>query len=341
MSRKLSLVVCLMVLLLIPGPGICSSVNSWKATYKMATLAPNGISWAKQIDLIVLPVVDEVTNGNLTFKVYWGGVMGDDEDYIKKMRIGQLEGAGMSGQGSIIAIPEMSVMELPFLFENWAEVDYVKAKMAPVFDDIAEQHDYMVLAYIDQDFDLFFSSKYDMSRLDHFSRAKVVSWVGELEGEVLKSLGSTPIPVNMPEAPSAIRQGMGNMIIAPPAWSVGTQLYTVFKYISPLKIRYSPGLVLMTWKAFSDMPKVYRDRYYSVRSDVISRFCTAVREENDKCLEAQLKYGLQLVDMPPEEEKVLRQRTRAIWDDQADDQYPAELLEMILGYLEEFRGQQP
>ena len=337
MSKKMIFVVFFAVAFSFPGVSECAGPGGWSAKYKVATLAPDGVSWAKQIRLILIPEVDKVTEGNLTFKIFWGGVMGDDEDYIKKMRIGQLDIAGMSGQGSVLAVPEMAVMELPFLFDDWDEVDYVKSKMAPVFDDVARKRDYMVLAYIDQDFDSIFSVKYDMTKLEHFSRAKVVSWVGAIEGVVLEKIGATPIPVNMPEAPTSIRQGMGDMIIAPSAWGVGTQLYQIFKYISPMKIRYSPGLVLMTWDSFTAMPKKYRDEYYKVRGDIINRFCKAVRIENEKCLEAQVKYGLKVVDMDPADKQRMKELTREVWDEQADRLYPADLLDQVLEHLEEFR----
>jgi len=338
MSKKIMLACCLVFFFVCTSPCFCKETKGWSAKYKVATLAPDGVSWGKQVKIVLLPAVKKVTNGTLTFKVYWGGVMGDDEDYIKKMRIGQLDGAGMSGQGSLLAVPEMMVMELPFLFDNWGEVDHVKTKMAPVFDEIAEKHDYVAMAYVDQDFDRFFSSKYDMSKLEHFSQAKILTWVGDLEAAVLQSVGSTPIPVNMPETPSSIRQGMGNMIIAPAAWGVGTQMYTILKYVSPLKIRYSPGLVLFTYEAFMNMPKEYRDAYFRVRQGVIDEFCAAVRSDNEKCLAGMLKYGVKEVAMGPDDQKEFMKRTRKVWDEQADKLYPEELLEQLLEHLEEYRS---
>ena len=339
MKTKIGFIlVCMLFTLSFATSGFCSSAGDWTATYKVGTIAPKGVAWAIQMDKIVFPEVTKATDGNLTVKVYWGGVMGDDEAIIQKMRIGQLHGAGMSGYGCTLAIPEMSVMQLPFLFRNWEEVDYIKEKMAPIFDEIAKERDYMVIAYIDQDFDVFFSSKYDMSRITDFSQAKIISWSGALEGEVLKSIGAHPISVSMTEAPTSIRQGIGDTIIAPKAWAVGTQLYNVLKYVSPLNIRYSPSVMLLTWEAYEEMPKEYRDWFMTARPQIMKDFCIATREDNDKCLKALIEYGLSQVDMPAAGKAELTQMAKAVWEDQADQLYPAELLEQIVGHLDEFRS---
>lgn len=110
--------------------------------WKFGTLAPKGVGWARHINETVLPAVREATDGNLAIKNYWGGVMGDEEDYIRKMHIGQLQGAGMSGQGAVLVCPEMAVVELPFMFQNYDEVDYIKSKMKQTFDGIMRENGY-------------------------------------------------------------------------------------------------------------------------------------------------------------------------------------------------------
>ncbi|SHK71633.1 TRAP-type C4-dicarboxylate transport system, substrate-binding protein [Desulfatibacillum alkenivorans DSM 16219] len=337
-TKACFILVSLLIALSFAGSGLCSGPEGWSETYKVGTIAPKGIAWALQMDRIVFPEVAKATDGNLVIKVYWGGVMGDDEAIIKKMRIGQLHGAGMSGYGCTLAIPEMAVMQLPFLFSNWEEVDYVKEKMAPIFDEIARDHDYMVIAYIDQDFDVFFSSKYDMTKVEDFAQAKIISWSGPLEGEVLQAIGAHPIPVSMTEAPTSIRQGIGDTIIAPKAWAVGTQLYSILKYVSPLNIRYSPAVMLLTWDAYEQMPQDYRDRFMAVRPKIMRDFCLAAREDNDKCLNALIEYGIKQREMSPEEKAKLESMAHTVWEDQADQQYPAELLEQIQDHLEAFRS---
>ncbi|MEW5733689.1 MAG: TRAP transporter substrate-binding protein DctP [Thermodesulfobacteriota bacterium] len=318
-----------------------ASRAEWKDRWKLATLAPDGVGWARQIKAIVIPAIDRVTEKNLEIKVYWGGVMGDDSDYIKKMRIDQLQGAGLSGHGVTLAVPEMAVTELPFLFRNWAEVDYIKGRMRDTFDKIAKKNGYFMVAWIDQDFDRMYSVKHDMDSMEDISKIKALSWFGPMEEAVYKALGAVPVPIAMPEAPAAMRSGIGDTITAPAAWMVGTQLYSIAKHVSPLNIRYAPALIVMTANRWATMPQKYQDAYYACRDAVTQEFCQEVRKDNQKCFKAMLDYG---VTEKPASDKLIAEakaRTRPLYDKLANDLYPKELLDELLGYLQEYRKTHP
>ncbi|MFP4475137.1 MAG: TRAP transporter substrate-binding protein DctP [Desulfatibacillaceae bacterium] len=311
--------------------------KDYKWEWKMATLAPDGIGYAKQMKTHVFPVIEEETNGELKIKVYWGGIMGDDEDYVKKMRIGQLHGAGFSGQGSTIACPEMTVVELPFMFRNYDEVDYIKLKMRDKFDKILEKNGYRALAWTDQDFDQIYSSKYKLDSLNDFEKARFMTWYGPLEEELFKALGATPVPVNVPEATTSVRQGVVDAAIGPAIWVVGSQSYNIIKYVLPIKIRYSPGLCLVTMDAWNDLDEEYQKRFHEIRYDVEKAYVEAVRKDNEKALDALLRYGIREVKVPEDELAEIKTRSRKVWEELAGELYPKDVLHEMMANLEEYR----
>ncbi|SHK39417.1 TRAP-type C4-dicarboxylate transport system, substrate-binding protein [Desulfatibacillum alkenivorans DSM 16219] len=310
-----------------------------KYVWKYATLAPNGIGWAVHIQDLLLPMVQERTNGEVRLKIYWGGVMGDDEDILKKMRIGQLNGAGLSGQGVTMAVPEMTVLELPFLFRNYDEVDYIREQMMPEFDSLAEKHGLFLVGLIDQDFDQIYSVKYPMNKLENFEKSTFSCWYGDLEANMLKSLGASAVPVNVPEISTSLRQGVIDANIGPAIWQVGSQMYSVYKYVNTSKIRYSPALMIQRKEDFeaSEDVKAYKEALLQERSEFVKLFTERVRVDNQKCLDAMLKYGLILAQASDEDMKVIAARTRPVWDEMAGVLYPRELLDELLEHLAEFR----
>ena len=70
------------------------------ATLKIATLSPEGSDWMKVLRLSAKQI-EEKTSGNVKLKIYPGGVMGDDKAVMRKMRIGQLQGAVLTSGGSV------------------------------------------------------------------------------------------------------------------------------------------------------------------------------------------------------------------------------------------------
>jgi len=305
--------------------------------WKLATLAPDGVGWSSLIKEIFIPTIDRVTNGDVALDWFWGGIMGDDEDYIAKMRIDQLQGMGFSGAGFVMACPEGAVMELPFLFNNAEEVDYVKGKIRKQLEYYSEKNGFMLLFLVDQDFDQLYSVNSELRTPEDFMKSKFLTWYGPLENKVLKALGASPIPVNVPEVASSVRSGVCNAFIAPAIWTVGSQLYTVVKYVSPLRIRYSPAGAVVTVKAWNTLPSEYQMAVYKLRGDLEVVFNEEVRKSNKKCYNAMIGYGLKEVKMSQDEIKILRDKCIPVWDEFAGKTFPEKLLNDVLLYLNEFR----
>ena len=54
-----------------------------------------------------------------------GGVQGDEKDVLRKIKLGQLHAAGITGNGMTSIAPKVRVMDSPFLFKSYGEVDHV------------------------------------------------------------------------------------------------------------------------------------------------------------------------------------------------------------------------
>ena len=314
------------------------SVAGEKQVWKVGTLTPKGVGWAKQFEKIMLPAIHNATGNDLDVKIYWGGIMGDDEDIIAKMRAGQLQAAGITGQGAVMACPEFAAVELPFLFRDFAEVDYVREKLFPELDRLMQQRGFKLLLWLDQDFDQIYSVKWRFNDVDDFKKAKIMTWYGPLEEHLLKSLGASPIPVDIPELVPSLRQGVADTLIAPGLWMIATQLYPAVKYMVPIKLRYSPAVVIATLDAWNQLPETARQGITAVTPDVTRRFTLATRNDNEKAIVALEKYGIERIEPGPETMAAIKQESVKVWEEEADNLYPKDLLDKVLILLDEFRS---
>jgi TRAP-type C4-dicarboxylate transport system substrate-binding protein len=307
--------------------------------YKMGTLAPDGVGWAALIKEIVNPGILNVTNGQVKLDWYYGGTMGDDLDILAKMRNGQLHGGGFSGQGVVMACPEMALMQLPFLFHDYDEVEYVYSKLRPRIGQWFEKRGYHLIVLAEQDFDQLYSTKIEIKTPEDFRKSRVLTWYGPLEERSLKALGASPLPIRVPEVAASIRTGVCDTFISPAIWAVGTQMYTVMKYLNPMRIRYSPAAGLITLSAWNQIPKEMQVAIDNFAMSIEKDFRQKVRVGNEKCLKAMYKYGMKEVKMTPAEIDVLKKRLVPLWDEFAEKGYysNADLAE-VKGYLAEFRS---
>ncbi|MEW5735955.1 MAG: TRAP transporter substrate-binding protein DctP [Thermodesulfobacteriota bacterium] len=319
---------------------LCASASAApqeKTVWKIGTLAPRGIGWALQVENILYPAVARGSDDNLSLKVFWGGAMGSDAECLKKMESDVLQGAGLNAHGATLACPEFNVLKLPFLFENYDEVDFVRLRMLSSFDYYFTRHGLKLLLWVDQDFDQLYSTTSPMASLADFSKTRFVNWYGRLDQALFAALGAESIPVDIPEIASTIKSGRANSVIAPAIWMVGTQLYSVIRYVNPSQMSYSPAAIVVTLKAWDRLPASYRTRLWAMRDDLIKRFCAGTRADNVKCLDAMLEYGVKSETLTPQNLGEIRLRTRTVYPELADELYPTALLQELLRTLAEYR----
>lgn len=306
--------------------------------FKIATLAPKTVGWGKNIRTILHPAIKKHTQGQFRFKWFWGGILGNDDDYIRMMQAGKIDGAAFSGQGVILACPEMSVLELPFMFNNYAEVDYIRTKMAETFDMIAELHGYKIIAWTDQDFDNLFSTRWELSSLEDFKKAKFLSWYGTMEEKLLIKLGGHPQCVAIDKILSSFKTGATDTAIGPSLWVVATQAYSMVKYVNPMNIRYSPSVCFVTLKRWETMTRKLKETLYKFREEPLKAFRQKCRLDSKRALKAMSDYGIKFTSLPPSELQSLKKTCREFWFEYAGTDYSKELLEELLMHLAEFRA---
>ncbi len=321
--------------------GSSEAKKNAKYIWKAATLAPDGVGWAVHVKEMLVPAISKVTNGELYFDIYWGGIMGDEEDYIAKMRIDQIQATGVTGCGGAMICPEASIIGLPFLFKDYNEVDYVLSRLRPSLDKLFIKKGFKMLVLTDEDFTKVYSVKFKFNTLGDFSKSRFITWYGPMEAALLKTIGASPIPVNVPEITASMRAGVCDSFIAPAIWVVGSQLYTVLKYVNPINLRYSPVYIIVTLKAWNQLSAVYKKDLIAEVAKLEHIFSQKIRESNDKCYNAMIQYGVKEVVMLDEETEIIRKKAMPLWNELAGEGkgklYPKELLNEITGYLDEYR----
>ncbi len=117
---------------------VLSSVVSFPGhalTLKIATIAPAGTNWMKEMKKGA-KAIKKKTSNRVKIKFYPGGVMGNDQGVHRKIRINQLQGGAFSSSGMSSIDPSIQVLSLPMVFKSFEEVDLVRQ----VMDEKIKQH---------------------------------------------------------------------------------------------------------------------------------------------------------------------------------------------------------
>ena len=298
-----SLLLALVVMTWQPGEALAA-----KKTYiKLSTLAPEGSSWMIQMRLLGKELAKE-TQGEVKFKFYPGGVSGDEKDVIRKMRIGQVHAAGFTGVGLGEILPEVRVLDLPFLFKNDKEIQHIYEKMNDHFAARFEEKGYILLGWVPVGWIHFFS-KSDIRSLEDLRRTKAWMWEGDpLVASTYKGLGVSPHPLSVTDVLLSLQTGMIDTVYASPMGALALQWFTKTQSMSELRMGNATGGVLMTKRQFNKLSEKHQQAVQRISKKHLDRLVKKIQADNNKAIAVMKKNGLKTAPAPgPEElEKFLR-----------------------------------
>src|SRR3974390_1990238 len=108
----------------------CSVAAQAHVVIKLGTLAPNGSPWHTLLKEMGQKW-EQASGGKVKLRIYPGGVLGNEGDMIKKMRIGQLQAAALTTIGLHDISPDPQAVDVPMMVDSWPTLDYVMDRMAP------------------------------------------------------------------------------------------------------------------------------------------------------------------------------------------------------------------
>ncbi len=333
------LLVTLLALFLGPAPGLAE--RDEPVQVKFATLAPEGTTWMKVMRELAKEVEEE-SGGELHFRFFPGGVMGDEKDVVRKIRIGQLHSAGFSGVGLGEILPEVRILELPFLFLRYEEADFVRDRIEPRLRRGLEEKGFVLLGWAEVGFVNFFS-KHPIHRREDLAGRKIFMWAGDpLAKAYFDALDLAPIPLGVPEVLTSLQTGLVDTVYTSPLAAVALQWFTRVNYMTSLPVSNATGAVLMSKKVFDELSEETQMLLMSRARYHLDRLIRLTREENDRAVLVIQKEGIELLPLPPPEElEAFLDVGRSTWDRLAGDLFPKDLLEEVLDALAEYRASSP
>ncbi len=268
-------------------------------TFKIATIAPDGTNWMKQIRQGAQEVKKR-TNGRVKFRFYPGGIMGNDKSVLRKIKVGQLHGGALTGGGLTELFPDSQVYSLPFSFRSLAEVDYVRERMDPLILDGLYQNGYVSFGISEGGF-AYMLTKEPVTGVDDLKGKKV--WVPEgdrISRAAFEVFGISPVALPLTDVLTGLQTGLLDTVANSTVGAIALQWHSRVKYLSDTPLLYLYGTMVVKRKAFDKLSKADQAVVKEVMSDVFTRLNVQNREENEAAREALKQQGIEFVQSSPE-----------------------------------------
>ena len=319
---------------------VVSSFAYAETTLKIATLAPDSTTWMK-VMREGADTIEKRTEGRVKIKYYPGGVMGNDQAVLRKIRIGQLHGGAVTSGSLATIYPDAQIYSLPFEFKNLEEVKYVREHMDSTLIKGLEDKGLVAIGITNGGFAYFVGTK-EATGLDDLRNYKV--WIPQgdvVSASIFKTADISPIALPISDVYTALQTGLLDTVIGNPSSIIAFQWHTKVKYLTNSPIVFLVGMMVVDKKAFSKIEAADQ----SIVREVMMRQFKLLDDLNERddaqALEALAANGIEFLSPTSQEQQS--------WRDLADRTlkqlgetggYTVSRLQELRGYVKTFRGQQ-
>jgi TRAP-type C4-dicarboxylate transport system substrate-binding protein len=305
---------------------------------KFATLAPHGSTWLNIISDWA-NTVDKQSQGRLKIKLYGGGVSGDEPDVLRKIRFGQLQGGAMTGHGIGYIYSPARVLEIPFLFRSYDEVDHVRAQLMPEIREGFRQNGFELLGWMEVGFIQLFS-RTPIYSIDDMKKRRIWLWQGDPLGTAFfAASGISPIPLPITEVFSSLSTGLIDTTIAPPLGAIALQWFSQTPYMTNIPVMDGIGGLIVSRKFFDGLPKDLQELLRRTGEETGARLLVETRHDNEKSLAVLKQHGVTFTNEWKDKDAVIYDiRDRAAAMLAKDGYIPAPLFEKARRSLNDYRA---
>ena len=299
------------------------------ASLKIATLAPEGSSWMREMRAAG-DAVKTATEGRVELKFFPGGVMGNSDTVLRKIKLGQLNGGAFAASELTAVYPDVAVYGLPFIFADVDAVRRARAAIDPVIKAGFEKSG-MVAAGITGGGFIYLMSTRPIATQAEIRGTKV--WVpeGDIIGRIaFEEAGITPVSLALGDVYTSLQTGLIETVGNTTTGAVAFQWATKLKYMVDLPVSYTVGILSFDKKSLDRLSAEDRAAVIASVEAAFARLETLNAADDLATRETLKNEGIAIV--PPQQEAAQAWRgvgTRTMARMQSEGQLSAEILSVL------------
>jgi len=305
-------------------------------TVKMATLVPDGTSWAT----IIKEAAEnwkKISNGRVTVNIYWGGVSGDDPDVVRKMRLGTLHAGVLTSVGVAEIDKSVYALGVPMMYASYDEVYGVLEKMRPKLEASIENKGFIVLNWVDGGWVHYFTQK-PVATPDDLKKLKVFVWENDTDSiDIMKSLGFNPQPMPTAEIATALQTGRINAVPISPQVAVISQYYNYAKNMTDLNWELLLGATVVDKRVWNKIPADLHAPLRQVMQESGKKLRDEIRKRGERDVAEMKKRGLNIVPVDAKARDAWVKVTESAYPKIRDRIVGVEAFEEAMKYRNEYR----
>jgi TRAP-type C4-dicarboxylate transport system substrate-binding protein len=326
--------------LLITALVLLFSLPAHAVTLKIATVTPEGSQWMNDMRASAREI-EERTEGRVKIKYYGGGVMGNDQKVLSRIRLRSLQGGAFTPSALVSQYKDLNLYGLPMVFDSEEEAAYARSRLDERLSEGLEEAGWVNFGFAAGGFAILMSNT-PIRTLDDLKGKKV--WIPEgdnISRQSMEALSLTPVSLPLTDVLTGLQTGLIDIVAMSPVGALVLQWHTKVKYVTEIPLVYTLGFMAVDKGAFEKIDEADQAIVREVMEKTYRSFDKQNLIDNRDAFEALLNAGIESVPIDMDEyEKVQARLLKSNRQLGEQGLFTPELYDEMMSYVEEYRSEQ-
>lgn len=307
---KITLLLCLL---------FSANLFAKELTIKFGTIAPAGTPWADSLEEIKTRVGKE-SNNQIKIKTYLGGQLGGELEIMQKIRRGNIEGGGLTCAAIASIIPELDLLEVPYLFESSEEADFILDNyLLEPFKKLFEAKGFVMLTWAENGWRSIGHKTKMIKTPGDLKAVKIRSQESKVHLAFWKKLGASPVAIATPEVLPALQTGVVEAFDNTPLFTLAAEWQTAIKHYSVTNHIYQPAAVIYSKKFWDKLDANQKKILMGPGNGLAIDIRSNVRKLGDSLLTVLKESGVATYTLSPAEKDAFKKASEGLAEQTVKD----------------------
>ena len=262
-----------------------------KTVLKIASLVPENTAWGQALNAMSREW-SVATNGNVELIIYHGGIIGEEDDVVRKLRLNQIQGAVLTSLGINLISPEVMSLSTPFLIRNDEELTLALDTFKPELDVNISKAGFYMLVWAKAGWVKIFSRNPVLVPAD-LKRQKVgvPPTMPELI-QAFKTMGYQVVPQGYNDMLVGLNSGAIDAVYLSPVYVGALQLFGIAKHMTTLNLAPILGGIVLNQRGWRAVPDEYKPKLIEITRNIERNLSSSIQGLENDAIKTMTNYGL-------------------------------------------------
>ncbi|MFC1705576.1 TRAP transporter substrate-binding protein [Planctomycetota bacterium] len=305
---------------------------------RIGTIAPEGTPWSDKLTAIK-HAIERQAGSRIKVILYLGGRRGGGAELMDQLRRGKLQGAGLSAGEVAMVVPAFRVLELPYLFNTYEEVDYIIGEVIGKKLEEKALENGLHLAVWSENGWRSIGTKYKPVRtIEDVRGLKVRAQETDTNVWFWEALEARRVPIPIDEVLPALHTGVIHGFDQTPIFTASAGWYAQMQHYTLTRHSYQAAMIVYDNGFLESLPQDLRDIVLAASKSVTSGHLKTIREVNRDMIEEFRKNQIEVIELTDAERQRFREQAKIVHKRYRKNN-DGQLLDEVLHELEAFRKQ--